>query len=71
MKANMTIGTVAREVGVCAQTIRSYADAGFIPCERDSVGRRMFGEDSIRIARNLLNRKRQIVRRSEMATAIA
>lgn len=60
MRVNLTIGAIAREVGVCVQTIRSYADAGLIPCERDSVGRRMFTEESVEAARSVLRNRRTL-----------
>jgi DNA-binding transcriptional MerR regulator len=45
---------VAREVGVSARTVCRVADAGGVPCIRDSRGRRRFGPEAVDILRGKL-----------------
>jgi DNA-binding transcriptional MerR regulator len=45
---------VAREVGVSARTVCRLADAGRVPCIRDSQGRRRFRPEAVDILRGKL-----------------
>jgi DNA-binding transcriptional MerR regulator len=45
---------VAREVGVSARTVCRVADAGGVPCIRDSRGRRRFRPEAVDILRGKL-----------------
>lgn len=38
----LTTGGVAKASDTCQATIRRYADAGWITCQFDSAGRRLF-----------------------------
>ena len=45
---------VARELGVCAATVRRLADAGVVDVIRDVKGRRRFKPDAIAVLREKL-----------------
>jgi MerR HTH family regulatory protein len=45
---------VARELGVCAATVRRLADAGAVEVIRDAKGRRHFKPEAIEILRKKL-----------------
>jgi MerR HTH family regulatory protein len=47
-------GEVARELGVCSQTIRRLADAGAVEVIRDAKGRRHFKPEAVEILRQKL-----------------
>ncbi len=42
-----TIKQMAEMFGVTEHTLRYYTDKGLLPCERDSVNRRVFNEESV------------------------
>jgi DNA-binding transcriptional MerR regulator len=43
----LTLGTLSRETGISRPTLRLYADSRLIPCEVDTVGRRLFPASAI------------------------
>ena len=47
-------GEVTRELGVCSQTVRRYADAGAVEVIRDAKGRRHFKPEAVEILRRKL-----------------
>ena len=47
-------GEVARELGVCSQTVRRLADAGTVEVIRDAKGRRHFKPEAVEILRRKL-----------------
>ena len=47
-------GEVARELGVCSQTIRRLADAGAVEVIRDAKGRRHFKPEAVEVLRRKL-----------------
>jgi DNA-binding transcriptional MerR regulator len=47
-------GEVARELGICAATVRRLADAGAVEVIRDAKGRRHFRPDAIERLRKYL-----------------
>lgn len=49
----LTIGAVREQTGISTQTLRRYADAGWIDCEVDSTGRRIFTEKAVEQARRV------------------
>lgn len=49
----LTVGAVSRGAGLSPPTIRLYADAGWIPCEVDSTGRRLFHHVAIELAKRV------------------
>ena len=53
MEGELTIGQLARQVGVSARTIRFWADEGLIVCGRSASGYRMFGPEAA-VAASLL-----------------
>jgi DNA-binding transcriptional MerR regulator len=48
---------VARELGVCAATVRRLADTGVVDVIRDVKGRRRFKPDAIEVLREKLGLK--------------
>jgi DNA-binding transcriptional MerR regulator len=46
-----TISAAAQEVGVTPVTLRSYERRGALKPERDSSGRRLYGDEDIEAAR--------------------
>lgn len=42
-----TVSGIAREARVPEATVRNWADAGLLPCQRDSAGRRLFEAEAI------------------------
>ena len=60
----LTLGALRKETGISPQTLRRYADAGWIDCEVDSTGRRLFRIDAIdqahRVFRSRTSRKRLV-----------
>ena len=53
----LTIGAVREQTGISTQTLRRYADAGWIDCEQDSSGRRLFYEGAVKQAREVFDRR--------------
>ncbi len=53
VEGELTIGQLARQVGVSARTIRFWADEGLIDCGRSASGYRMFGPQAA-VAASLL-----------------
>ena len=53
MEGELTIGQLARQVGVSTRTIRFWADEGLIGCGRSASGYRMFGPEAA-VAASLL-----------------
>ena len=53
MDGELTIGQLARQVGVSARTIRFWADEGLIGCGRSASGYRLFGPEAA-VAASLL-----------------
>jgi DNA-binding transcriptional MerR regulator len=49
----LTLGALRKETGISLQTLRRYADAGWIDCELDSTGRRIFTIEAIAQARQV------------------
>ncbi len=49
----LTLGALRKETGISFPTLRHYADAGWIDCEMDSSGRRIFTEAAIVQARDV------------------
>jgi len=49
----LTLGALRKETGISLQTLRRYADAGWIDCELDSTGRRIFTIEAIDQARKV------------------
>ena len=49
----LTLGALKRETGISHQTLRRYADAGWIDCVMDSSGRRIFTDEAIEQARQV------------------
>ncbi len=49
----LTIGALRKETGYSLPTLRRYADAGWIDCEMDSSGRRIFREEAVEQARRV------------------
>lgn len=47
-------GEVARELGVCAATVRRLADAGAVEVIRDAKGRRHFKPEAVEMLRKTL-----------------
>ena len=47
-------GEVARELGVCSQTVRRLADTGTVEVIRDAKGRRHFKPEAVEILRRKL-----------------
>lgn len=47
----LTLGALRKETGISFPTLRRYADAGWIDCEVDSSGRRIFTKTAIEQAR--------------------
>lgn len=47
----LTLGALRKETGISFQTLRRYADAGWVDCEMDSSGRRIFTVEAIEQAR--------------------
>ena len=52
-----TMGALQKRTGISAPTLRHYADAGWIECQVDSSGRRLFTGKSVRQARSLYERR--------------
>lgn len=48
MKHNISIGYVARTLGVSTQAVRYYEMAGVVKPQRDSTGRRLFSEAQVK-----------------------
>lgn len=46
----LTIGTMSKKTGISKPTLRLYADSGLVPCQKDSVGRRLFEAGAPKIA---------------------
>lgn len=44
----LTTTGISVETRVCAQTIRKWVDRGWVTCERDSSGRRIFTEAAVK-----------------------
>ena len=49
----LTLGAIREKTGISFPTLRRYADAGWIDCEMDSSGRRIFREEAIEQARRV------------------
>ena len=49
----LTLGALRKETKISFPTLRRYADAGWIDCEVDSSGRRIFTEEAIEQARRV------------------
>ena len=49
----LTLGALRKETGISFPTLRRYADAGWIDCEMDSSGRRIFTVEAIEQARRV------------------
>ncbi len=62
-KVRLTVGAVSRGAGLSPPTIRLYADAGWIPSELDSTGRRLFPEMAIEMARRVHTERMQRIGR--------
>ena len=45
----MTIGEVAKRTGLRTSALRYYEDAGVLPAPRRENGRRVYGEESVRV----------------------
>ena len=56
---------MVKATGLCPQTIRKYADAGYIPVTRDVNGWRIFDENSIEVARQLAGIPRRSDKKSD------
>jgi DNA-binding transcriptional MerR regulator len=60
----LTLGGLRKETGISFQTLRRYADAGWIECEIDSSGRRIFTPDAVdqalRVFESRTSRKRLV-----------
>ncbi len=46
----LTIGSMSKVTGISKPTLRLYADSGLVPCQIDSVGRRLFDASAPKIA---------------------
>ena len=53
----LTIGAVREQTGISTQTLRRYADAGWIDCQLDSTGHRIFQEKAVEQARLVFERR--------------
>jgi len=53
----LTIGALQKATAISMPTLRRYADAGWIDCELDSSGRRIFQEQAIVQARSVYLRR--------------
>ena len=49
----LAMGAMVRQTGLSPPTLRLYADAGLIPCEVDSTGRRLFPPMAIEMAKRI------------------
>lgn len=49
----LTLGALREKTGISFPTLRRYADAGWIDCQLDSTGRRIFQEKAIEQARTV------------------
>ena len=49
----LTVGALAKLTGLSAPTVRLYGDAGWIPCEVDTTGRRTFPPIAVELAKRL------------------
>lgn len=65
MQRQLTTGEVAREARISEHRVRVYADAGLLPCERDSTGRRFFYPDAPDVARAVFKQRNLRVRRTK------
>jgi len=55
----LTLGALNKATGISLPTLRRYADAGWIGCQVDSTGRRLFKSAAIEEARVVLARRTQ------------
>jgi len=55
----LTIGALAEAANISPPTLRRYADAGWVDCELDSSGRRIFREAAVEQARKVFARRNQ------------
>jgi DNA-binding transcriptional MerR regulator len=55
--ALFTMGALQKQTGISAPTLRHYADAGWIECEIDSTGRRLFTGKAVRQAISVYARR--------------
>jgi DNA-binding transcriptional MerR regulator len=49
----LTLGALREATGISFPTLRRYADAGWIDCEVDSSGRRIFTAEAVEQARRV------------------
>lgn len=50
-EVRLTVGALAKLTGLSAPTVRLYGDAGWIPCEVDTTGRRTFPAIAVELAK--------------------
>jgi MerR family redox-sensitive transcriptional activator SoxR len=64
----MTIGEVAKRTGLRTSALRYYEDAGVLPAPRRVNGRRLYGEESVRVVEVLRFAQRAGFTREEIRT---
>ena len=47
------VSELAKRIGRTPETIKRWADQGFIPCERDDRNRRIFREEHVGLCREI------------------
>jgi DNA-binding transcriptional MerR regulator len=67
----MQVGELAKRIGRSTDTIKRWEEAGLLTCERDGRGRRVYGEEHVKLGFRLADLGVSAQRRSEKLKTLA